>query len=117
MNIVQIAYHLNYFADGIYYIYYLNVALELFFAILLAVNFFPLRNSLFYLIEVNYYIYFTAEIKENKEQNLNINNLSIELLKKDFIKSEYPLVLVEPFSKADNLFRDSHLHLGIAKEK
>ena len=118
MNIIQISYHMNYFIEGSYYIYYLNVVLELFFAIILSIIFFPLKNSLLYKFKI-YYDYdkfnFLAEIKSNEEKSFKIINLTKEKLQKEYLKNEYPLILIEPFTKTNNLFNAPHLHVGIAK--
>ena len=113
INIIPIKYKIEY-PDMFVYIYYLNITLELFFANIFAILFFPLRNSIFYFFSGNY-IKFIAEIKKNK--NIGINNLNKTILEEEYIKKEYPLVLVEPFTKSDNLFNNSHLHIGIVKNK
>ena len=115
INIISINSQMEYPEDFVY-IYYLNIALELFFANIFSIIFFPLRNSILYFSEVNYdynSIKFIAEIKNNK--NIGIDNLNRKILEEQYRKKEYPLVLVEPFSKSDNLFNNSHLHIGIVK--
>ena len=100
------------------YIFYLNIALELFFSIIFAILFFPLRNSLFYYFEVNYdynSITFVAQIKSNNEKNMKISNLKQKRMKNEYLKHEYPLVLVEPFTKTNNLLNGPNIHVGIVK--
>ena len=100
------------------YIFYLNIALELFFSIIFAILFFPLRNSLFYYFEVNYdynSITFVAQIKLNNEKNMKISNLKQKRMKNEYLKHQYPLVLVEPFTKTNNLLNGPNIHVGIVK--
>ena len=100
------------------YIYLLNSALELFFIIIFAVLFFPIRNSIFYYFEVNYdfnSINFVAQIKSTNEINMKISNLKQKQMKEEYLKHEYPLVLVEPFTKTDNLLNEPQIHIGIVK--
>ncbi len=51
------------------------------------------------------------------EKNLKINNISKVMLDKEYFKKQYPIVLVGPFAKTNDLFNDSHLHLGVTKKK
>ena len=117
MNILQIINHINEYYDGLVYVYYMDVALELFFTILFCIIFFPQNYSLFYFLDLNANINFIAEIKTNKEKNLQVNNLRKKRLKEKYLKKEYPLILLEPFTKIDTLLTDCHIHIGITKNK
>ena len=119
MNIIQISYHINYYIYGEKYVYYMNIALELFFIIILGVIFYPMRNSLLYYINVHYDYYsinFISEIKKNKEYNMNIQCLNKQLLKEEYFKNEYPLVLIEPFTKTNKVFYNMQMHIGVIKK-
>ena len=122
LDLIQIIYRINRYTNGFNYIYYMNICLELFFCIILNVVFYPLTNPLFVLynferniMNIDDNVYFIAEIREKKEKNLKINNLNEKLLKNEYLKKEYPLILVEPFAKANNLFNDMKMHIGITK--
>ena len=107
------------YEDSRFYVYCINIGLELFFIIIFAIIFFPLRNSLFYYFEVNYdynSITFVSQIKSSTENNMKISNLKPKILKEKYLKHEFPLVLVEPFTKTNNLFNDVHIHVGIVKK-
>ena len=121
VNIIIIYYHLNYYINGFIFNYYLNIALEQFFSIILAILFYPLRNSKSYFVQVNYDFKrtkFITEINNKNEKSIKINNLTPKLMKEEYIKYEYPLILVEPFAKNDNVFgKVFSVHIGIAKEK
>ena len=47
---------------------------------------------------------------------MKISNLKPKILKEKYLKHEFPLVLVEPFTKTNNLFNDVHIHVGIVKK-
>ena len=120
LHIFLISSHFNYYSQSINYVYYLNINLELFFIIILAIIFFPVRNSLLYYFKVNYdynSITFVSQIKSSTENNMKISNLELKNLKDKYLKHEFPLVLVEPFTKTNNLFNDVHIHVGIVKNK
>ena len=119
VNIIKICSHLNYNIYGFIFNYYLNIALEQFFAIILGILFYPVRNSPAYYNQVHYKlnsINFIANIKKKKEKYMRINNLTQKLLKNEYVKSEYPLILVEPFTKNDKIFdKRANVHIGVAK--
>ena len=98
----------------------MDISLEIFFAIILAIIFFPRHHSL--MIEFEFYnkitnMNFLTEIKKDKEKNLQINNLNKKVLKNIYLKKEYPLALLEPYAKTNNFLNDCHIHIGIAKKK
>ena len=107
------------YEESRFYVYCINMGLELFFIIIFAIIFFPLRNSLFYYFEVNYdynSITFVSQIKSSTENNMKMSNLKPKILKDKYLKHEFPLVLVEPFTKTNNLFNDVNIHVGIVKK-
>ena len=119
VNIIIIYYHLNYYINGFIFNYYLNIALEQFFSIILAILFYPLRNSKSYFVQVNYDFKrtkFIAEINNRNEKSRKINNLTPKLLKEEYLEHENPLILVEPFAKTDKLFdKRFFVHIGVTK--
>ena len=118
MNIVIIGYHINYYCEGFIYFISLNIALEFFYSIILAIIFFPNKKNLYFFnISYNYNsIIFFTEIKRKIEKQIKIKNLTKEILEEQYVKKEYPLVLVEPFIKSNNLYNDACIHLGIVKK-
>ena len=122
LDLIQIIYKINTYNDGSYYIYYMNVSLELFFNIILNIVFYPISNPLLLratndLINLDLdNITFMAEIKTKKEIIIGINNLNKKLLKDKYLKNEYPIVLIEPFAKSNNLFNDKNIHIGIVRK-
>ena len=105
--------------DGFLFIYYIDISLEIIFAIILSIIFFPLKHSTYFEIEFhnNINMYFLSEIKKDKEKNLQINNLNKKNMKEKYLKKEYPLVLLEPYAKTNNFINDCHMHIGIVKNK
>ena len=120
MNIIQICYYINYYIYGFKYNYFMDIALELFFNIILGILFYPIKSSTFYYFQVNYDfngIIFVTEIKKNKEKSMKINNLNKKNLKDEYLKKEYPIILVEPFSKTHKIVNERFLiHIGVAKK-
>ena len=119
IKIIQLYYNINDDNEGIIYIYYMDISLEIFFALIFGIIFFPLKHSFLFFFETNndINIYFLTEIKKDTENNLQIKNLKKNILEEIYIKEEYPLVLLEPFTKIDNLLNDCHLHIGIVNKK
>ena len=105
--------------DGFLYIYFMDISLEIIFAIILSIIFFPLKHSTYFEIEFhnNINMYFLTEIKKDKEKNLQINNLNKRNMKVKYLKKEYPLALLEPYAKTNNFINDCHMHIGIVKNK
>ena len=118
MNIFQISCHINQYIDGFIYSFYFNIILEQFLIIILGILFYPIKNSRLYYFQFDYNsINFIAEIKKNKEQYMNIGNLNKKKLKDEYLKKEYPLILVEPFTKTDKIFNERFLiHIGLTKK-
>ena len=113
--ILEISFHLNYYIEGFFYIYYLNTCLELLFAIILSILFMPLKTSPLYYIPVVYdfgTLKFLAQIKANTEKSLNISQLRKDLLK-NYKKKEYPLIFISPFAKTEKVFNSVHLGLVV----
>ena len=48
---------------------------------------------------------------------MNISNLNKKKLKDEYLKNEYPLILVEPFTKTNKIFNERFLiHIGLTKK-
>ena len=113
---VELSYSINKNCFGFYFNFSLNIALEMFFSIVLFVMFFPLKMSFFYFYPV-YYDYesaiFLAQIE--KEKNNNISNLKKNILK-EYQKKEYPLVFINPFAKNINEISDTHIGMVAPKK-
>ena len=124
LNLFQIIYKINQCSYGFLYIYCMNVALEAFFCIIFGIIFYPVRNPRFLNnnnININFdliynNITFIAQIKNKKEKSMKINNLTEKTLKNEYLKKEYPVVLIEPFAKTDNLFNEKNFHIGVVKK-
>ena len=101
--------------EDIEYSYYMNISLEIFFSILFSIMFFPIRNSFLFFVKCNINKFFLAEIKKNKEKKMQINKLSKNFLKKQYNKKEYPLILLEPYAKTNNIVNGSHIYIGEIK--
>ena len=99
----------------IIYFYYINIAIAILFTIIFAIIFFPINNSLLLFIGYNSNIFFITKIKKNKENKMKISKLRKKLIKKCYIK-EYPLILLEPFAKTNNILNGSNIHIGITKK-
>ena len=112
INIIQLNYNINKYSNGFEYIYYMDISLEIFFIIIFAIIFFPFNNVSLAVLEANINMFFLSEIKKEKE--LKINKLSKKIIEENYIKKEYPLILLEPFAKTDYLLKGYQIHLGIA---
>ena len=127
LNLFHIFYKINQCSDGFFYIYYMNIALEAFFCIIFGIVFYPVRNPGFLHnninnnININFdlifnNITFIAQIKNTKEKSMRINNLTEKTLKNEYLKKEYPVVLIEPFARTDNLFNEKNFHVGVVRK-
>ena len=118
INLIQIIFHINYFIDGFFYIYYMNVALELLFGNILCIIFFPTKISFLYYLRINInfteFIFF-GEIRRGKEKKMKLSKLKKNILKEEYLKYEYPLILINPFAKTDKAFKGKHIHIGLVK--
>ena len=47
-----------------------------------------------------------AIIKERYKKKLKISNLTYDLMKKKYQDKQYPLVIINPFTKTNNVFKD-----------
>ena len=48
---------------------------------------------------------------------MKINNLNKKILKDEYLKNEYPLILVEPFTKSNKIYNERALiYIGVTKQ-
>ena len=113
---IEMIYNVHNYAKVFYYNYYFKIILEMFYGIVFAVIFFPMKASFLYFLP----IYFDFENKKyiseinSNEKDMNIAKLTQKLIKKEFqgeYNSALPIVFVNPFYKKNNLF--NNLHVGI----
>ena len=124
MNLIQIFYHINYYVNGFFLIYYMNIGLELFFVIIFGTIFYPtIRDFIYYRTKIIIKIYrklvFFGEIKKEKEKEMNMSNLTRYNLNTQYLKRHFPLVLVEPFAKTDKILKKDNIvmHIGLVKNE
>jgi hypothetical protein len=113
---IEMIYNVHNYAKVFYYNYYFKIILEMFFGILFAVLFFPMKVSFLYFVHI-YFDYenikYISEINNNGK-DMNISNLTKSLIQKEFrekSKSVLPIIFVNPFYNKNNLF--NNLHMGI----
>ena len=97
--------------------YFITICLELVFNLALAIILFPRDLTLFYFLPTIFdYNTFKmeAKIKKDNEEQLNISNITHKLLKEECQDKEYPLVLINPFCKTNDVF--NNLHVGLIKK-
>ena len=109
-------YNVHNYAKVFYYSYYFKIILEMFYGILFAVIFFPIKISLLDFLPI-YFVYenkkYISEINGN-EKDMNISKITKNLIQKEFqekSKSDLPIVFVNPFYKKNNLF--NNLYVGV----
>jgi hypothetical protein len=101
-------FHLNYF---------ITICLELAFNLALVILLFPRDLTLYYFLPTIFdYNTFkmTVIIKKRNKKQLNISNITHQLLKEEYQEKEYPLVFINPFCKTNDVFNG--LHVGLIKK-
>lgn len=109
MQYIQLRYKIHFYSKGFIMNYYINICLEIIFAIILGITFFPIKISVLYYYPINIdydSLIFVSEIKEN---NNNISKLTKKKLINEYQKKEYPLVLILPFCKNTNEFNQFYI--------
>ena len=89
--------------------YFITMILETAFNLILAIILYPKDLTIFFFLPTIFdYNTFKIEaiIKERYEQKLKISNLKPESLKNKYQERQYPLVLINPFTKTNNVFKD-----------
>ena len=109
-HIILIASKINYYIDGFLYYYLIIIGIESLFIIILSIIFFPSKVSIMYYFPVQYdydSLKFIAEIKQDKENEINISKLTKKICNK-YKQKDYPIVLIGPFTTCDKPFKDFH---------
>ena len=118
LYLIEMIYSIYLTTFSFYYNYAFNIGLEMFFGILLSIFFSSFKISFLFYYPI-YYDYdslrFSAKIKECKEKEFKISNLKKNMIKNEYQKKEYPLILINPFTKTDNVFKD--FHIGMVEKK
>ena len=102
---------INYYADGFFYYYLIIIAIEIFFTIVLGIIFYPSKISIMYYLPIVYdydSLNFIAEIKQEKENDMNISKLNKKKLFNEYKEKEYPIALISPFAKTNKPFNEFH---------
>ena len=89
--------------------YFITMILEAIFNLILAIILYPKDLTIFFFLPTIFdYNTFKIEaiIKERYEKKLKISNLKPESLKNKYQERQYPLVLINPFTKTNNVFKD-----------
>ena len=118
-HIILISTKIGNYSDGLFYYYLIIMAIEAFFSIILYIMFYPSKFSFayFFRINLNYdSILFIAEIKQEKENDMNISKLTKKKLDKEYKAKEYPIALIGPFTKTDNVFKNINFGM-VPKQK
>jgi hypothetical protein len=103
--------------ENFYLDYFITICMELFFSIVISLILSPPDPTLFLflpiIIDYNRFK-FEAKIKEEQNDALNISNVTQNLLKDEYQGKLYPIILINPFGKTNNVFSD--LHVGKIKK-
>ena len=103
--------------ENFYLNYLLAICMEMFFSIVISVILSPSEPTLFLflpiIIDYNKFK-FEAKIKEEQKDDLNIANVTQNSLKDEYQGKQYPIILINPFGKTNNVFND--LHVGKIKK-
>ena len=117
-HIILISVKIGNYADGLFYYYLIIIAIEIFFLIILYIMLYPNKFSFayFFRIHLNYEnILFIAEIKQEKENDMNISKLTKKIIDKEYESKEYPIALIGPFTKTDQVFKN--INFGMVPKK
>jgi len=104
-------------AENFYLDYFFTICMEMFFSIVISLILSPPEFSLclFLPIIIDYNRFkFEAKIKEEQKDDLNITNVTQNLLQSEYQGKQYPIILINPFGKTNNVFDD--LHVGKIKK-
>ena len=103
--------------ENFYLDYFITICMELFFSIVISLILSPPDPTLFLFLPIvmDYNKFkFEAKVKEEQKDALNITNATPNLLKDEYQGKQYPLILINPFGKTNNVFSD--LHVGKIKK-
>ena len=109
INKYEKAFHIN---------YYINIACEMSFSIILAILFYPTKITIFFYLPVIYDYnsrYFSTKISKTNEKINNFSNLTKKDLKKKYSPKRIPIVLIKPFNIKNNSYND--IFIGIVEDK
>ena len=99
--------------------YFITMILETVFNLILVIILYPKDLTLFFFLPTifDYNTFkFEAIIKERYERKLQISNLKSNSLRNKYQERQYPLVIINPFTKTNNVFKDIRV-AHIKKEK
>ena len=103
--------------ENFYLNYLITICMELFFCIVMSLILSPPDPTLFLflpiIIDYNRFK-FEAKIKEEQKDDLNISNVTENLLKNEYQGKQYPLIFINPYGETNNAFSD--LHVGKIKK-
>jgi hypothetical protein len=104
------------YAEQFIYNYFINITLEIFLGLILAVLFFPFKVPIFFHFRIHYNNNEIILVNLDKENNnSNIKILTKNHLKKKYVKNKLPIVFINPFSNKNNIF--DNLHIGMIENK
>ena len=89
--------------------YFITICLETVFNLILAIILYPKDLTIYFFLPTIFdYNTFKIEaiIKERYKKKLKISNLTYDLMKKKYQDKQYPLVIINPFTKTNNVFKD-----------
>jgi hypothetical protein len=98
--------------------YFITMILETVFNLVLVIILFPKDLTIFFFLPTIFdYNTFKIEaiIKERYENKLQISNLKPNSLKNKYQERQYPLVIINPFTKTNNVFKD--IRVGFIKKE
>ena len=89
--------------------YFITICLETLFNLALAIILYPKDLTIYFFLPTIFdYNTFKIEaiIKERYKKKLKISNLTPKLMKNKYQEKQYPLVLINPFTKTNDVFKD-----------
>ena len=98
--------------------YFITMILETVFNLVLVIILYPKDLTIFFFLPTIFdYNTFKIEaiIKERYEKKLQISNLKPNSLKNKYQERQYPLVIINPFTKTNNVFKD--IRVGFIKKE
>ena len=101
--------------ETFYVNYFITICLELVFHLVLVILLFPKNlTGYFFLPTIFDYNAFKFEykIREENKNNLNISNLTRNLLKDDYVEKQYPFIFITPFCATNKVF-DNNIKVGL----
>ena len=107
--IEKLYFNIDYVVETYYANYFITMCLETVFNLILVIILYPKDLTIFFFLPTIFdYNTFKMEaiIKEKYKKKLKISNLTVDLMKNEYQEKNYPFVIINPFTKTNDVFKD-----------